>query len=163
MSRAPLASADAPARAAARRRARWVMPLVGTLVGALLVVVLGLATMWWMYTTSSGLQFLVLLNSRLNSALVLRDVSGSLRDGFTAGSLTIKGPTWSLRATDLAVEPHEVQLRQRVFDFQRLAAGTVTSTGSRVRTGKARLACAAYRSTSAQSHRQRPSLRRARR
>ena len=126
MPHAPLASADAAPRASARKRARWVRPLIGTLVGALLIVLLSLAAVWWMYTTSSGLQFVVLLNSRLNTVLVVRDVSGSLRDGFTAGSLTIRGPTWSLRATDLTVEPHEVQLRQRMFDFQRVAAGTVT-------------------------------------
>ncbi len=79
-----------------------------------------------MYTTPSGLRFVVLLNSRLNTSVTVSDVSGSLRDGFTAGSLAVKGPTWSLQAADIAVEPYELRWRQRVFDFERVAARTAT-------------------------------------
>ncbi|HYM47163.1 MAG TPA: hypothetical protein VES91_01700, partial [Burkholderiaceae bacterium] len=95
-------------------------------MGALLIIVASTAALWWMYTTSSGLRFVVLLNSRLNTSLVVHDVSGSLRDGFTAGSLSVSGPTWSLQATDIAVEPYELRWRQRVFDLERLAARTVS-------------------------------------
>ncbi len=79
-----------------------------------------------MYTTSSGLRFVVLMNSRLNTSVVVGDVSGSLRDGFTAGSLSVKGPTWSLQAADIAVKPYELRWRQRIFDFERVTARTAT-------------------------------------
>ena len=72
--------------ATARRRSRWPNVLIGIFVGSALIVVASSAALWWMYTTSSGLRFVVLLNSRLNTAVTVRDVSGSLRDGFTAGS-----------------------------------------------------------------------------
>ncbi len=108
-----------------RRRSRWVITLIGVVVGSLLLVGAGSAVIWWMYTTSSGLRFVVLLNSRLNTALVVRDVAGSLRDGFTAGSLSVKGPTWSLQAADVAVEPYDLRWRQRVFDFERVTARRV--------------------------------------
>ena len=112
--------------APARRRPRWVTAVVGMFAGVLLIVVASVAAIWWMYTTSSGLRFVALLNSRLNTSLVLRDVSGSLRDGFTAGSLSVNGPTWSLQASDVTVEPHELRWRQRAFDLERLAARTVS-------------------------------------
>ena len=111
--------------ASSRRRPRWVTALVGVFAGALLILVVGSAAIWWMYTTSSGLRFVVLLNSRLNTSLSVRDVSGSLRDGFTAGSLSVTGPTWSLSAADVAVEPNELRWRQRVFDFERVSARAV--------------------------------------
>ena len=113
-------------RARPRRRPRWITVLIGIFVGSLLIVVAGSAMLWWMVTTSSGLRFVVLLNSRLNTSVVVRDVSGSLRDGFTAGSLSVKGPTWSLQAEDVAVEPRELRWRQRVFDFERVTARTAT-------------------------------------
>ena len=115
-----------PRNAQPRRRSRWLAVLVGTLVGVLVILIAGTAAIWWMYTTASGLRFVVLLNSRLNTSLVVRDVSGSLRDGFTAGSLSVSGPTWSLQAGDIAVEPYELRWRQRAFDFERVAARTVT-------------------------------------
>ena len=111
--------------ASSRRRPRWVTALVGVFAGALLILVVGSAAIWWMYTTSSGLRFVVLLNSRLNTSLSVHDVSGSLRDGFTAGSLSVTGPTWSLSAADVAVEPNELRWRQRVFDFERVTARSV--------------------------------------
>ncbi|MDQ3189791.1 MAG: hypothetical protein M3Q28_12995, partial [Pseudomonadota bacterium] len=77
------------------RRPGWLRALIGTLVGAAVVVLASGAAIWWMYTTSSGLRFVVLLNSRLNTLVVVRDVAGSLRDGFTAGQLSVTGPTWS--------------------------------------------------------------------
>src|SRR4029450_951273 len=107
-----------------RRRSRWSTLLIGLVVGSLFIVVAGSAALWWMYTTSSGLRFVVLLNSRLNTSVVVSDVAGSLRDGFTAGRLSVKGPTWSLQATDIAVEPYELRWRQRIFDFERVAART---------------------------------------
>ena len=112
--------------AAPRRRPRWITAFIGVLAGTLLIVVAGAAALWWMYTTSSGLRFVVLLNSRLNTSIVVRDVSGSLRDGFTAGSLSVKGPTWSLQTADIAVQPYELRWRQRVFDFERVTARTAT-------------------------------------
>lgn len=115
------ASASTPAQ-----RSRWVTAVVGTLVGAVLIIVAACAVIWWMYTTSSGLQFIVLLNSRLNTPLLLRDVSGSLRDGFTAGTFSISGPTWSMQATEIAVEPYELRWRQRSFDFERIEARSIT-------------------------------------
>ena len=113
------------ARIASPRR-RWVRSLAGTLVGTLLIVVIGASTVWWMYTTSSGLRFALLLNARIGTALTLSDVSGSLRDGFIARSLALSGPTWSLQANDIAVEPRELKFRQRAFDFERVTARTVT-------------------------------------
>ena len=107
-----------------RRRPRWITTLAGLLVGLLLICVGSGAALWWMYTTSSGLRFVVLMNSRLNTPVVVSDVSGSLRDGFTAGRLSVKGPTWSLQATDIAVEPYELRWRQRIFDFERVTART---------------------------------------
>ncbi len=92
----------------------------------MLIIVASAAAIWWMYTTSSGLRFVVLLNSSLNTSLVVRDVSGSLRDGFTAGTLSLTGPTWSMQATDIAVEPYELRWRQRALDFERVAARTVS-------------------------------------
>jgi len=112
--------------APARRRPRWVTVVAGMFVGAVLIIAMGSAAIWWMYTTPSGLRFVVFLNSRLNTLLVVRDVSGSLRDGFTAGSLSVTGPTWSLQAADVAVEPHELRWRQRAFDLERLTARTAT-------------------------------------
>jgi translocation and assembly module TamB len=111
--------------ASSRRRPRWINVLVGIFAGAVLILVAGSAAIWWMYTTSSGLRFVVLLNSRLNTSLIVRDVSGSLRDGFTAGSLSVTGPTWSMNAADVAVEPNELRWRQRVFDFERVTARSV--------------------------------------
>ena len=111
--------------ASSRRRPRFINVLVGVFAGALLILVAGSAAIWWMYTTSSGLRFVVLLNSRLNTSLIVRDVSGSLRDGFTAGSLSVTGPTWSMNAADVAVEPNELRWRQRVFDFERVTARSV--------------------------------------
>ena len=108
-----------------RRRPRWISVLGGLFIGALVIVGAGSAAIWWMYTTSSGLRFVVLLNSRLNTSLVVRDVAGSLRDGFTAGSLSVTGPTWSLQAADVAVEPYELRWRQRAFDLERVSAGSV--------------------------------------
>ncbi|MGZ8993752.1 MAG: hypothetical protein ACXW16_07040, partial [Burkholderiaceae bacterium] len=99
--------------------------LVGLFAGALLIIGAGSAAIWWMYTTNSGLRFVVLLNSRLDTSVVVRDVAGSLRDGFTAGSLSVTGPTWSIHGTDVAVEPYELRWRQRAFDFERVSAGTV--------------------------------------
>ncbi len=107
-----------------RRRSRWRTTLIGLVVGSLFIVVAGSAALWWMYTTSSGLRFVVLLNSRLNTSVVVSDVAGSLRDGFTAGSLSVSGPTWSLQAADIAVEPYELRWRQRIFDFERVTART---------------------------------------
>jgi translocation and assembly module TamB len=99
--------------------------LVGVFTGTLLILVAASAAIWWMYTTSSGLRFVVLLNSRLNTFLMVRDVSGSLRDGFTAGSLSVTGPTWSMNAAGIAIEPYELRWRQRVFDFERVSARSV--------------------------------------
>jgi translocation and assembly module TamB len=79
-----------------------------------------------MYTTSSGLRFVVLLNSRLNTSVAVTDVSGSLRDGFTAGTLSVRGPTWSLQAADVAVQPYQMHWRRRVFDFERVTARSAT-------------------------------------
>lgn len=107
------------------RRSRLARTLAGFLIGTLLLVGAATTALWWMYTTSSGLQFVVLLNSRLNTALVLRDVTGSLRDGFTAGSLSVNAPTWSMRAAGVEVEPYQLRLRQRVFDFERIAVRSV--------------------------------------
>ena len=109
-----------------RRRSRWITTLVGLLAGVLLICVGSGAALWWMYTTSSGLRFLVLMNSRLNTPVVVSDVTGSLRDGFTAGRLLVKGPTWSLQAAEIAVEPYELRWRQRIFDFERVSARTAT-------------------------------------
>ena len=117
---------DKSPTARSRRRPRWVTALVSVFAGALLIIGAGSAAIWWMYTTSSGLRFVVLLNSRLSTLLIVREVSGSLRDGFTAGSLSVTGPTWSLQAADVAVEPYELRWRQRVFDFERVTASRVT-------------------------------------
>ncbi len=108
-----------------RRRPLWVSALAGLFIGALFILGAGSAAIWWMYTTSSGLRFVVMLNSRLNTSVVVRDVEGSLRDGFTAGSLSVTGPTWSLQAADVAVEPYELRWRERAFDFERVSARTV--------------------------------------
>ncbi|MEO8187524.1 MAG: hypothetical protein ABI580_09210, partial [Burkholderiaceae bacterium] len=109
-----------------RRRSRWITTLVGLFAGLLLICVGSGVALWWMYTTSSGLRFVVLMNSRLNTPVVVSDVSGSLRDGFTAGRLSVKGATWALQATDIAVEPYELRWRQRIFDFERVTARTAT-------------------------------------
>jgi len=108
------------------RRPWWLRALIGTLVGAAVVVLASGAAIWWMYTTSSGLRFVVLLNSRLNTLVVVRDVAGSLRDGFTAGQLSVTGPTWSLQASGVAVETYELHWRRRAFDFERVTARSVT-------------------------------------
>ena len=112
--------------ARSRRRPRWVTVLAGLFAGALLIIGAGSAAIWWMYTTSSGLRIVLLLNSRLNTGIVVREVTGSLRDGFTAGSLSVTGPTWSMQAAGIAVEPYELRWRQRVFDFERVSARSVT-------------------------------------
>ncbi|HZA94523.1 MAG TPA: hypothetical protein VE421_00170, partial [Burkholderiaceae bacterium] len=117
---------SAPQNASPRQRSGWIKPLIGLFVGSLLIVAAGSAALWWMYTTPSGLRFVVLLNSRLNTSVVIDDVSGSLRDGFAAGTLSVKGPTWSLQATDIAVEPFDLRWRQRFFDFERVGARTAT-------------------------------------
>ena len=117
---------EEPLQARSRRFPRWAVIVSGIFVGALLITVAAAAAIWWMYTTSSGLQFVVLLNSRLNTSMVVRDVSGSLRDGFTAGHLSINGPTWSMQAAEIAVEPYELRWRRRVFDFERVSARSVT-------------------------------------
>ena len=96
------------------------------LLGVLLLVGAGAAAIWWVYATSSGLRFAAAVGARVNPAFVLRDVDGSLRDGFTAGSLSLSGPTWSLQATDIAVDPYELHWRRRAFDFERVAARTVS-------------------------------------
>ena len=110
----------------ARQRSRWITLLFGLLAGSLLILIGGAAAIWWMYTTPSGLRFVVLLNSRLNTSVSITDVSGSLRDGFGARSLSVKGPTWSLQASDISVQPYELRWRQRLFDFERVTARTVT-------------------------------------
>ncbi|HWL73900.1 MAG TPA: hypothetical protein VNQ74_08515, partial [Burkholderiaceae bacterium] len=97
----------------ARQRSRWITLLFGLLAGSLLILIGGAAAMWWMYTTASGLRFVVLLNSRLNTSVSIAEVSGSLRDGFGARSLSVKGPTWSLQASDISVQPYELRWRQR--------------------------------------------------
>ncbi len=112
--------------AKSRRRSRSITLLLGLLAGMLLIVVGSAAALWWMYTTPSGLRFVVLLNSRLNTSVTVGDVTGSLRDGFTASSLSVKGPAWSLQAADIAVQPYELRWRQRVFDFERVTARTAT-------------------------------------
>ncbi|HZA96577.1 MAG TPA: translocation/assembly module TamB domain-containing protein [Burkholderiaceae bacterium] len=115
-----------PQSAKRRARSRWIVALIGLFVGSLLIVVAVSAALWWMYTTPSGLRFVVLLNSRLNTSVVVGDVSGSLRDGFAAGTLSVKGPTWSLQATEIVVEPYELRWRQRLFDFERVGVRTAT-------------------------------------
>ena len=114
-----------------RGRPRWFSLLVGMVVGVLVIIAAAGATLWWMYTTSSGLQFVVLLNSRFNTALVVRDVSGSLRDGFAAGSLTLSAPTWSMQAADFTVEPFELRWRRRSFDFERIHARSIVISWTR--------------------------------
>ncbi|MGH6611089.1 MAG: hypothetical protein ACRECQ_12615, partial [Burkholderiaceae bacterium] len=104
------------------RQVKWIARFA---LGLLLIALASMAAIWWMYTTSSGLRFVVALNSRLNTSVVVRDVSGSLRDGFTAGSLSVNGPTWSLQATDVVVDPYELHWRRRAFDFERVSARTV--------------------------------------
>lgn len=113
-------------RAAPLRRSRWVNALIGLFVGSLSLILAGAALLWWMYTTPGGLRAVVWLNSRLNTSVVVSGVSGSLRDGFAAGSLTVQAPTWSLQAADVAVEPYELRWRQRLFDLERVTVRTAT-------------------------------------
>ncbi|HVE90279.1 MAG TPA: hypothetical protein VNA44_11335, partial [Burkholderiaceae bacterium] len=108
------------------RRPRWLTAVLGIFFGSVLIVVASSALLWWMYTTSSGLRFVVLLNSRLNTSVAVSDVSGSLRDGFTAGTLSVTAPTWSLQAADVAVEPYEIHWRRRMFDFERVTVRSAT-------------------------------------
>ena len=99
--------------------------LARILAVTVLLVGVAIAAIWWIYSTESGLRFVTAIAGRLSPSFVLRDVSGSIRDGFTASRLALSGPTWSLQATDIVVEPYELHWRRRAFDFERISARTV--------------------------------------
>ena len=99
--------------------------LAKAVAAMLLLAGAGFAALWWVYTTESGLRFVAAAASKISPSFALRDAVGSVRDGFTASQLAMRGPTWSLQATDVLVDPYELRWYRRSFDFERVSAHTV--------------------------------------
>jgi translocation and assembly module TamB len=116
-----------PADAVKRvHRPRWATSLIVVLVPALLALALVAGAAGWLYTTTGGLRAVVAIAGLLSPKISAHGLQGSLRSGFSAESLAIVAPDWTVRATGVEIEPRELRWAGHIIDLERVVAQTVS-------------------------------------
>jgi translocation and assembly module TamB len=126
--------ADSPPPPAARppstphRRPPWLTSIVVVLVPAAAIVAVTGLLAFWLGTTAPGLRALLWAGAWAVPSLQATGVRGSLVEGFTLERIMVDEPGFALVATDVVVNPAQLNVQDRVIDLAQLSAGSAIVT-----------------------------------